>query len=195
MILLAFAAGCAIALPVPLIIFPCLCIGGLLWQYPVRPTFILCTIGMCVTLCHQWLYAPTALPNQTTLYKANLIGEIIHLPRYKENKLSFDMSVQQLNGQSVSFIVRLSCYQQCPKVTAGDYISLQATLRRPRGYLNPGSFLFQQWAWSNHIDRIGSFYPQSLLIIGKRHKISIDKLRTYLYQGIQKLDLNKDARR
>ncbi len=162
MILLAFVAGCAIVLPVPLFIVPCLGMGFLLWQYPVKPTLILFALGICVTFIHQWLHAPLATPNQNTLHKANLVGEIIHLPRYRQNKLSFDIRVQQLNKKSVSFIARLSCYRQCPQVTIGDLVSLQATLKKPHGYQNPGSFLFEQWAWANHIDRIGSFYPKSV---------------------------------
>lgn len=196
MILLAFAAACALALPVPvwLLIFPCLMIGYLLWQYPFKPVMFLCVMGVFVTLCHQWLSDPIGLPNKHTIYRAKIFGEIIYLPRYRQNKLSIDVKVQRLNNQNVSFVARLTCYHKCPKITIGDVISLKANLKKPRGFKNSGSFLFEQWAWSHHIDRIGSFNPKSLSILGQKKGYGLGKLRSYLYQGIQHLVIGADAK-
>ncbi|WP_367605467.1 DNA internalization-related competence protein ComEC/Rec2 [Legionella sp. W05-934-2] len=181
-------------LPAQHYFIPYFLLGYLLWQYSLKPTLLLFILGMGTTLFHQWLTAANGLPSSSIIRNVPIKGRIIHVPNYSLQKSVVDIKLESLDFKKVSARIRLSCYFHCPPLQIGDMVAMKATLKKPHDLKNPGSFSFQQWAWAHHIDRLGSFQPSTVNVLGNQNSYPIEKLRGKLYQSVQNLSLDGDAK-
>jgi len=81
---------------------------------------------------------PQAMDNQDF----TIDGEVLGLPQVDENSVRFDFQVQRSDQtELVGRKIRLGWYRQAQVPAPGSHWRFTATLKRPRGVLNPGKVL------------------------------------------------------
>ncbi|HMB43278.1 MAG TPA: DNA internalization-related competence protein ComEC/Rec2, partial [Luteimonas sp.] len=81
-----------------------------------------------------------------------ITGEVLGLPQADENSVRFDFQITQSpQPELVGKKVRLGWYSQSRIPTPGSRWQFEATLKRPRGVLNPGGFDREQSALQQRI--------------------------------------------
>ena len=91
---------------------------------------------------------PTLLDNQIF----SITGEVIGLPQADQNSVRFDFHVTQSpQAELIGKKVRLGWYRQTQVPAPGSQWQFEATLKRPRGVLNPGGFDREQSALEQRI--------------------------------------------
>jgi competence protein ComEC len=124
------------------------CLFYLTPRYLVPGFFI---AGALFAWGHDWWIAPQGMPEETVLSNALLQGTIDSLPLSNSNKTQFIFAVHQLNGQPVQALVQLAWYNRRPSVHAGEEWQLQVKIKKPRNFLNPGSYDYVRSLQTKHI--------------------------------------------
>ncbi|HKT32037.1 MAG TPA: DNA internalization-related competence protein ComEC/Rec2 [Gammaproteobacteria bacterium] len=140
-----------------------LLIGGplalLLWLWrPARKcTWVLVGFAWCGFCAQQNLnlrLAP-ALEGRDL----GLSGWVASIPQIRAEYASFEFAVEQLDGREpglgIPQLVRLSWSDPTSVPAAGQHLQLKVRLKRPRGYMNPGSFDYEGWLFRHGIGATG----------------------------------------
>jgi competence protein ComEC len=108
-------------------------------------------LGLTLALAHEWLTAPSHMPDVPIISQAQLEGTIESIPIKTPYKTQFMFAVHKLNGHKVNALVTLSWYQNSPHLHAGQAWLLKAKLKEPRNFNNPGSFDYVQSLKTKHV--------------------------------------------
>lgn len=120
-------------------------------------TIILWTLAAIIWCAiHQWWLNDSTMPNVTTIPSATVEGTIASIPSQTTDKMQFYFLIKRFNHQVLTASALMSCYQSCPNVQAGDYWRLHVKLKKAKNLRNPGSFDYERWLKSRHIDWIGT---------------------------------------
>lgn len=140
-------------------------------------------------LLHQSFTADKGMPELPVIQRVMLQGYVASIPIQQPDKIQFQFFATMLNDQPIQANLLLSCYKNCPVLEAGQFLSLQAKLKKPRHLGNPGAFEYDRWLNSRHIHWVGTFYPQTLRILNPPASFSrLLEKRAYLAHSIERLD-------
>lgn len=164
--------------------FACLAAMALLWlSRPNWQMLLFALIGLLLGLGHQWLIAPEAMPQQAVAQTVQLVGHIQEAPRLQADKAQFVFQISQCNGQPARARILLNWYQHPPPLKLGQQWRLQAKIKRPRAYRNPGSTNYPLQLSARHLFWTG-YVRQGKLLAEPESGWSIDGFRQQLGQGI-----------
>lgn len=95
-----------------------------------------------------------------------LTGRVAGIPERDGERLRFLFDVERLEHRGRTYPspgrVRLSWYHDAPEVASGEPWRLQARLKRPRGFANPGGFDYERWLFSQGIRATGYVRTQGV---------------------------------
>ncbi|MCC5792484.1 MAG: DNA internalization-related competence protein ComEC/Rec2 [Legionellaceae bacterium] len=171
----------------------CFCIQCLLCY---RQAFLWCfCCGAGVALLHQYHSQPQGMPEQAVLQHALLSGKVLAVSRNKAEIPQFELLVSAYNQQPARARVLLRCYQHCPTIEPGQFLQVDAKLKKPRNLGNPGAFDFVRWAAVRHIDWTGYVRPQSMHITAPETSWNyLQRLRSKMADNIRQLPLDPTAK-
>ncbi|EIJ36168.1 DNA internalization-related competence protein ComEC/Rec2 [Thiothrix nivea] len=113
-------------------------------------------LGACYTIWTasgvkaDWL--PQAWEGQDVL----LTGTVADVPERRADGLRFLLDVEQADRGDYHGRLRLAWYEDAlPDIRAGDRWQLLVRGKRPNGFMNPGSFDYEQWLFSQRIGGSG----------------------------------------
>lgn len=144
------------------------------------------------SLCHQTWVSDQHMPSLAVIKKADLAGFVQAIPSQQGDKTQFQLGLRQLNGQAVKANLLLSCYQHCPVLRAGQYWSMQATLRKPRNLANPGGFDYLAWLKARHLSWTGTVKGSTCNLIETKRYFLL-RLRQHLADMQARLNPNSQT--
>jgi competence protein ComEC len=142
-------------------------------------------LGWCWFAAQQHL--STRLDPSYEGQEVTLEGWVSSLPATHGELTEFEFRVGTLDGHTsgpgIPATVRLSVQDQPQRPAAGEHWRLEAKLRRPRGFMDPGSFDYEGWLFFHGIGATGyvthtlaplpgSAYPLLRFRAGLRQRIS-----------------------
>ncbi len=88
-----------------------------------------------------------------------IVGVVDSLVVSEDRRVRFDVSVRsaKLQNKVVTLPrrIKLSWYQNAPELKLGDVWQLVVRLKKPRGFMTPGAFDYQQWLFTQKIGAQG----------------------------------------
>mgnify|MGYP000013904445 CR=1 FL=1 len=83
-----------------------------------------------------------------------VVGRVVTLPEAAHGRQRFLLRPEATEGRRAGMPrrIRVSIYAPTPRVSAGERWRMKLRLRRPRGFMNPVRFDYEQWLASRHID-------------------------------------------
>ncbi|MDE1887032.1 MAG: DNA internalization-related competence protein ComEC/Rec2 [Gammaproteobacteria bacterium] len=88
-----------------------------------------------------------------------LSGWVASIPQIRSEYASFEFAVEQLDGRApgrgIPRLVRLSWSDPASVPAAGQHWQFKVRLKRPHGYMNPGSFDYEGWLFRHGIGATG----------------------------------------
>lgn len=153
---------------------PLLLLAGLIYFRKNIKLIFYFTLALVWCLIHETSISDVNMPSLKVLKNAELQGYVDSIPQQNLTKTQFQLVVNQLNKKAVHSQILLSCYKNCPKVHAGDYLQLRAKIKKPVNLENPGGFDYVAWLHSRHIHWVGHFDAKSVVIT---HPEKIKKYR------------------
>jgi len=110
-------------------------------------------LGVLIALISQAV-ALDRRPGLEASEPVTVSGRVISLPEAGEGRQRFVLQPDAIDGQSQRLPrrIRVSLYAPTPRIAAGERWQLPLRLRRPRGFMNPVRFDYEQWLASEHID-------------------------------------------
>lgn len=159
---------------------------------PIYVVWFLAAIAWGVV--HQWWISPRAMPTDSVIQKAELIGQVSSIPVINGDTVQFSFAVTRLNGKEVKTNIALACYSHCPELHTGQYWHVIAKLKKPRNLGNPGAFDYVGWLNARHIHWSGNVRSGSFQLISAKHQaISLLQIREYLCNKIASLDKDEQT--
>ncbi|MEX0372613.1 DNA internalization-related competence protein ComEC/Rec2 [Spiribacter roseus] len=139
--------GMAPALAIAIVLLPCLALPG----RGQLPGWL--ALGVLVALLSQ----AAALERRPAVDRAetvNAVGRVVSLPQASDGRQRFLLRPESVAGvfRGLPRRIRISLYADEPAIGAGERWELPLRLRRPRGFMNPVRFDYEQWLASEHID-------------------------------------------
>lgn len=132
----------------PLLLILC----GALFCIDLKPqTILFFCAGIGIALVHDYQVKPRNFPDVPVIACAEMEGTIASIPLKKRNKTQFNFTVETLNHKPAHGLVQLAWYNHPPTLHAGQHLILQAKLKKPRNYVNPGSDNYVQILASKHL--------------------------------------------
>ena len=122
--------------------------------YFIKPNYLLMVffiLGGMMAFVHQYLVLPTGTPQIATIPHAVIEGTVASIPISSHSKTQFTFAIDTLNGKSANALVQLAWYNNAPILHAGERWQLSAKLKKPRNFLNPGSYDFVSSLNTKHI--------------------------------------------
>ena len=114
-------------------------------------------------------------------------GVIADIPRTKTGSVRFLLKPDFIEGYGRPYpeIISLSWYRTRQVVNVGERWQLEAKLRIPSGYQNPGGFDYERWLFVNGIGALGYVKPTSFnRLTGVSPLSIIDRWRSRIKQDI-----------
>lgn len=117
--------------------------------------------------CWAWMHACQGLctPFPDELARAPLVveGRVASIPAVETHRTRFLLDVghtwdEHGTGLDFSGRVRISCYRDCPALSAGERWRINVRLKPRHGSLNPGGFDYERWLFEQGIAATG--YPR-----------------------------------
>ncbi|BCU05460.1 DNA internalization-related competence protein ComEC/Rec2 [Allochromatium tepidum] len=117
--------------------------------------------------CWAWFHACQRLcaPFPDGLARAPLVveGRVASIPSVEGHRTRFLLDVERTwdaHGAELDFggRVRLTCYRDCPRLSAGERWRIAVRLKPRHGSLNPGGFDYERWLFEQGIAATG--YPR-----------------------------------
>jgi len=165
---LAFAAGigCFYLLPTMPPAWTAALLGVLaitlgLFERPriCRPLAALCA-GVLYAQIHTTLQLANPFPDALARTPITIEGRIASLPTELDlgRRFLFDVEQASADGQPLPFtgLVRISWYEDAPRLRAGERWRLPVRLKPRHGFANPGGFDFERWLFAQGIKATGS---------------------------------------
>ncbi len=156
-VLIAIAAGLLLAVLLPARLAP-----GLLLIAPLLPALALddrralagwLAAGVIYGLVWQG-WAHSLRPPVDAGDAVTVVGRVVTLPEEDHGRQRFMLHPEAIENEQRGLPrrIRVSIYAPSPRVSAGERWRMQLRLRRPRGFMNPVRFDYEQWLASRHID-------------------------------------------
>ncbi len=82
-------------------------------------------------------------------------GVISSIPEVKEGRVRFEFKIDQQVGLALPQRIRLNWYRDAPELWVGERWQLQVRLKRPHGFMNPGSFDYEGWLYRHGLRATG----------------------------------------
>ncbi len=121
-------------------------------RYPIILLFIL---GLLLGYFHLWITKPTGFPDAEVIPTAVVEGIISSIPIQNPNKTQFSFAIETLNGKPAQGLIQLAWYNRVPQLHAGQRWKLTVKLKKPRNFLNPGSYDYVNSLAMRHITWTG----------------------------------------
>ena len=159
-VLLALLIGLLIAVLLPvqfglIYLFAPVLLPFIVLPAPLRWVSVV-MIGLLVGLIWQ-AWALSLRPPVDRQQPVIMTGQVVGLPERAGNRQRFLFAPDELHNVdwATPRRIRLSLYADTPRLSAGERWQLAARLRRPRGFMNPVRFDYEDWLASEHIDATG----------------------------------------
>ncbi len=149
-----------------------------------RPRFFVCIcfcLGGAWALFHMMCVSPQNMPKMSVISRANITGMIASIPIITPQKTQFEFEVKTVEKKPVRARVLLSCYDDCPHVSAGEVWRVTAKLKKPQNLGNPGGFDVVRSLRARHIEWIGTTRRGTFEYLGEARgvKQQLIKIREY----------------
>lgn len=119
----------------------------------------------------------------------NLSGWVASIPQIHPAYASFELAVEQLDGRTpghgVPKLIRLSWSSRMAVPDVGEHLHLTARLKRPRGYMNPGSFDYEGWLFRHGIGATGYLVHEQVEPLTGAAHFPLLRVRAGIMRGIQ----------
>ncbi len=147
------------ALPNSLLLLPLLALAVPVWRRPRLRLLLWLSAGAAWAVLHGWHTLGHGLAPALEGADVSLVGCVASLPEHQPNRTRFLLEVRQMWHDEMPVSspgrVRLSWYGERPRLVAGQCWRLQARLKRPHGFMNPGGFDYEAWLFSQGIRATG----------------------------------------
>lgn len=125
----------------------------------LRLLCIVCT-GFILALGQANLILDDALPEAFKKQDLIIVGSIISLPQARKRKtLRFHFKPHLLVSPKLSIQLpkklALTWYNSAPPLSVGDIWRLSVRVKRPHGFMNPGTFDYEKWLFRHAIRGVG----------------------------------------
>ena len=127
-------------------------------RYPIILLFIL---GVLIAWIHQYQIVPKGIPDAPVIPHALLQGTIASIPVQNINKTQFSFALEKINGHPAQGLLQLAWYNKVPPLYAGQRWELSAKIKKPRNFLNPGSYDYVNSLRKRHIVWTGYIRPEN----------------------------------
>lgn len=155
----------------------------ILFYFRPKPALLLYfLLGICWAALHNVFIAPQQSLQNAGRKQAIITGEISSIPLKTPVKTQFDFELRTINHEAMAGKVRLSCYKDCPDVSAGQVWQFKVKLKKPQNLGNPGGFDYVNSLKVHHIEWIGYIKPNQYQFIEEK-----PHLRNYLLNIRSKL--------
>lgn len=146
---------------------------GCYWRRLRWLLFLPLGLGWCWLAADQHL--STRLDPSYEGQEVALEGWVSSLPATHGELTEFEFRVSTLDGHipgpGIPAAVRLSIQDQPQLPEAGEHWRLGAKLRRPRGFMDPGSFDYEGWLFFHGIGATGYITHDAVLLPGARYPL------------------------
>ncbi len=125
------------------------------------------------------------LPNNSIKKISHVCGDISSVPHYFNNSCGFLFSMRSFNGNSVRATIKLSWYQDAPKLKLGQYACMDTKLKPPHSLHNFSGKNYENTILVNGIRASGYVY-KSQVQFANNHKISfINRFRQQIITALR----------
>jgi competence protein ComEC len=118
-----------------------------------------------------------------------LSGWVASIPQIHPEYASFEFAVEQLDGRvpgrGIPKLVRLSWPDIATVPGAGQHWHLEVRLKRPRGYMNPGSFDYEGWLFRHGIGATGYVIPGQAAVRAGGERFPLLRVRVAILHAMQ----------
>ncbi len=140
------------------------------------------------------------LPTEMDQTTVQMTGYVLGLPVSDSQSVRFRFQVESVNAKEAQWLMgktlRLSWFDEV-SLAPGERWQLEARLKRPRGFVNPGGFDYHAWLLRQGISASGSVrvsdWNRQLEALSSR-TVFIDRWRWQLRQRIAALPLSETAK-
>lgn len=119
----------------------------------------------------------------------NLSGWVASIPQIRSEYASLEFAVEQLDGRApgrgIPRLVRLSWSDLTTVPGAGQYWQLRVRLKRPHGYMNPGSFDYEGWLFRHGIGATGYVLRAQAKILAGGERFPLLRARAATLQAMR----------
>ena len=138
----------------------------LVYLTPRYPLILFFLLGSLIALFHEWWEAPQGIPNSTGAAYVLLQGEIDSLPIKSKSKTQFIFKVKTFNQKPAHAHIQLAWYNNPSlELHAGEIWQFSAKIKKPRNFMNPGSYDYLSSLRTKHIDWTGYVQPNNSHLI------------------------------
>lgn len=146
---------------------------GCYWRQLRWILFLPLGLGWCWLAADQHL--STRLATSFEGQKVVLDGWVSSLPATHGELTEFEFRIGTLDGHTpgagIPTTIRLSIQDQPRLPAAGEHWRFDAKLRRPRGFMDPGSFDYEGWLFFRGIGATGYVSDEAVLLPGMRYPL------------------------
>jgi len=132
---------------------------------PRLALILLFILGIITAAVHQWLNSPLGFPAVQVIPQAVVVGTIASLPVRTANKTQFNVAVESLNHHPAQGLIQIAWYNNAPIIHALEKWQFTVKLKKPRNFLNPGSYDYVNTLASRHIQWTGYVKSQNNRLI------------------------------
>ncbi|EHL30610.1 DNA internalization-related competence protein ComEC/Rec2 [Legionella drancourtii] len=126
-------------------------------------------LGTALAWIHQWLILPKGLPNKDVIQQATIYGTIASIPLTNPNKTQFLFELEQYNHHPAQGLLQLAWYNKAPHLKTGQRWQFTVKIKKPRNFLNPGSFDYVTSLSKRHIFWTGYIRAKGNKILHNTH--------------------------
>jgi competence protein ComEC len=141
----------------------------LLFIYFIKPRWPLIfsfALGALLAFHHQWWVDDVNMPPLEVISDARIEGTVVSIPVQTPDKTQFTFAITTMNHQSVNSLVQLAWYHHHPpSISMGQQWRFIAKIKKPRNFMNPGSFDYVQSLATRHIHWTGYIHEKSAKLL------------------------------
>lgn len=149
-------------------------------------------VGLFLAIAHEWLNQPTGMPDAPVISNALVRGTIASIPVQTPNKTQFILALESIDNQPAQALIQLAWYNNAPPVHAGENWQLSVKLKKPRNFLNPGSYNYIASLASRHVQWTGYIRNKNNRLISTQlPHFNWLSVREHLGKALTKLTINR----
>ncbi|MGC1182459.1 DNA internalization-related competence protein ComEC/Rec2 [Legionella sp.] len=126
-------------------------------------------LGISWGWLHQWLMLPKGLPNVNVIQQAIIQGTITSITLKNPHKTQFLLKLERYNNLPAQGLIQLSWYNKTPILHIGQHWQFTVKLKKPRNFLNPGSFDYVTSLSKRHIIWTGYIRSKKNKLLADAH--------------------------
>ncbi|MBU6509543.1 MAG: DNA internalization-related competence protein ComEC/Rec2 [Gammaproteobacteria bacterium] len=119
----------------------------------------------------------------------NASGWVASIPQLHPEYASFEFAVEQLDGrapgQGIPKLLRLSCSDLAAVPAPGQHWQFRVRLKRPHGYMNPGSFDYEGWLFRHGIGATGYVLRTQATALAGPQRFPLLRARATILKAMQ----------